>query len=63
MTIVMCIVNICDYVFAGCSLTSVTLPDSLTSLGLEAFDSNVKLGPPTHFLLAQKKGDEGDDED
>ena len=63
MPIVTCIVNICDYVFAGCSLTSVTLPASLTSLGPSAFGSNVKLGPPTHPLLAQKKGGGGDDED
>ena len=63
MIIVTCVTSICDYVSAGCGITSVTLPDSLTSLGSGAFDSEVKLGPPTHPLLAQKKEDGGDDED
>ena len=61
---VSCLIHICDWVIAGCSgITSVTLPDSLTNLGSGAFDDTVKLGPPTHPLLAQKKEDEGDSED
>ena len=63
MIIVTCVTSICDYVSAECGITSVTLPDSLISLGSEAFDSKVKLGPPTHPLLARKKEDEGGDED
>ena len=60
----MCLIIICDWVIAGCSgITSVTLPDSLTKLGPEAFDDEVKLGPPTHPLLAQKEEDEGDNEE
>ena len=45
-----CIIN--DDPFAGCTgIKAITLPDSITSLGSRAFDSDVKLGPPTHPLL------------
>ena len=60
----MWLINICDWVIADCfGITSVTLPDSLTNLAPDAFDDHVKLGPPTHPLLAQKKEDAGDSED
>ena len=56
-----CLINIVDSVFTGCSsLKVVTLPDSLTSLGDEAFDDHVKLGPPTHPLLVQKSEDDNE---
>ena len=55
--------HICDWMIADCDITAVTLPDNLTNLGSEAFDDEVKLGPPTHPLLAQKEEDEGDNED
>ena len=59
-----CLINIVDSVFTDCdSLKVVNLPDSLTSLGDEAFDGHVKLGPPTHPLLVQKSEDENDNTD
>ena len=48
--IVPCLFNTVDSVSAGCPIKAVTLPDSLTSLGVAAF-GYVKLGPPTHPLL------------
>ena len=55
------LINIVDSVFTGCSsLKVVTLPDSLTSLGDEAFDDHVKLGPPTHPLLVNDNTDENE---
>ena len=64
MVIMSCLTHICDWMIPDCSgITSVTLPDSLTNLGSGAFDDKVKLGPPTHPLLAEKMDDEGDNED
>ena len=64
MVTMRCLMHTWDWVIADCwGITSVTLPDSLTNLGSRAFDDRVKLGPPTHPLLAQKKEDEGDNED
>ena len=43
--------------FAGIGIEAVTLPDSLTQMELNqpfaTFNPKVKLGPPTHPLLAQ----------
>ena len=65
MAIMTCVIDeYLDDLFADCrSLKAITLPDSLTSLGVGAFDSHVKLGPPTHPLLKIYIGDESDDED
>ena len=49
-----CLINIVDSVFVGCGIKAVTLPDSLTSLGRNVFDRDVKLGPPTHPLLVSE---------
>ena len=41
--------DIGHYVLSGCeNLTAVTLPDSLSEMGDEAFDDHVRLGPSTH---------------
>ena len=48
--------NVVDCMFAGTGIEAVTLPDSLTEMDLtflSPFNPDVKLGPPTHPLLAQ----------
>ena len=51
-----CLMTTLYYAFADCyMLWYVTLPDSLTYLGQDAFDDKVKLGPPTHPLLVENK--------
>ena len=38
-----CLMNTCDDTFAGCSgITSLTLPDGVTSIGDSAFDGECK---------------------
>ena len=49
-----CLIDIVASVFADCAIKTVTLPDSLTSLGIWAFKEHVEVGPPTHPLIVQK---------
>ena len=49
-------VNIVHHTLAETGIKSVTLPDSLTSLGDQAFDAQVNLEPPTHPVLEHYKG-------